>query len=277
MTKITALMDNKLSANRAMIAEHGLSMLIEKNGKRILFDCGQGKNTLFNTHKLGISLDNMDAVVLSHSHYDHSAGFRDWAENNNKTKVLYTGINFFEKKYAQNGIKYTDLSVGFDEDFLNTYNIEREVIVDKKEIFDGIWIVGNFPRRYEFEAIPKRFVRDRAGSFINDDFSDEICIVIENSDSVVVLVGCSHPGILNIVSYIKDVFNKPVTAIYGGTHLVEADEARINTTITKLWELGVEVLGFSHCSGDKVEEILKSKNINSCHLGVGDIIFIDKN
>ena len=81
MLRITALMDNKPSENKALIAEHGLSLLAQYGDRRILFDCGSGANTLKNAHRLGLDLKNLDAVVLSHSHYDHAGGFRYLAEH----------------------------------------------------------------------------------------------------------------------------------------------------------------------------------------------------
>ena len=91
MLKITALMENRPSANRALINEHGLSLIIENNGHRILFDCGQGRHFIDNAHRLGISLSDLDAVVLSHGHYDHAAGFRDLIESGIEVPVLYIG------------------------------------------------------------------------------------------------------------------------------------------------------------------------------------------
>ena len=81
MIRITALMDNKGSEHLALINEHGLSYYIEYNGKRLLFDCGSGPHSQDNAHRLGIDLADLDAVILSHSHYDHAAGYRDLIEN----------------------------------------------------------------------------------------------------------------------------------------------------------------------------------------------------
>ena len=275
MIRITALMDNRSSENKMLINEHGLSYLIESTTARLLFDCGGSGHTLDNAHRLGLSLKDLDGVVLSHSHYDHAAGYRDLVEAGLGSTVLYTGPGFFEKKFAFDGVRYTDLSAGFDESFLTEHGITREETAGLKKIADGIWLVSGFPRQYDFETIPGRFVRQTAEGFMTDDFGDEQCIVLEQEDHLIVLVGCSHPGILNMVSEVRRQFGKPVQAVYGGTHLVEADHDRVEKTLAILRSLGMETCGFSHCSGDSAEEIACGHTeITTCHLAVGDSIFL---
>ena len=80
MVRVTALMDNDASENKALVNEHGLSYLLEGPDFRILFDCGSGPHPWVNAHRLGLDVAKLDAVVLSHSHYDHAAGFRDLLE-----------------------------------------------------------------------------------------------------------------------------------------------------------------------------------------------------
>ena len=101
MVRITALMDDRAGENLALVAEHGLSFYIEYEDKRFLFDCGASDMPLYNAHRLGVDLSGLDAVMLSHSHYDHSAGYRDLIEERLGSPVLYTGQHFFEKKYVR--------------------------------------------------------------------------------------------------------------------------------------------------------------------------------
>jgi len=276
MLHITALMDNKATEHKTLIAEHGLSLYVHYNGRRILFDCGAGANPLRNAHSLGIDMKDLDAVVLSHSHYDHAAGFRDLVENDLGSGTVFTGPNFFEPKYAKNGIRYTNLSAGFDRDFLAQHGICHREVDGLEEIFPGVYLIGNFPRKIPFERIAERFVRRTGQGFIADDFGDEICIAFEIEGGLAVLVGCSHPGILNMMIHVRQVLNRPIRAVFGGTHLVEADSQRIETTVQRLQDMGLEVLGLSHCSGDAADCVISSKpQIQGCHLGVGDCIFFD--
>jgi len=276
MLRITALMDNKPTEHKALIAEHGLSLYVEYNGRRILFDCGSGPNPLHNAHRLGVNLRDLDAVILSHSHYDHAAGFRDLTENGLGSDVLYTGPHFFEPKYAKSGVRCTDLSAGFDEAFLQEHQVTRREINGLEEIFPGVWLISGFPRLHGFERIQERFVRKVRDGFVADDFCDEICMALEVDGGLAVLVGCSHPGILNMITHVRKTLGKPVKAVFGGTHLVEADQTRIETTVVRLQDLGLEILGMSHCSGDAADcAICARPDIQGCHLGVGDSIFFE--
>ena len=91
MVRITALMDDQESENKALVSEHGLSFYVEYEDMKFLFDCGASDSPIYNAHKLGIELGGLDGVILSHSHYDHSAGYRDLIEMGLGSQVLYTG------------------------------------------------------------------------------------------------------------------------------------------------------------------------------------------
>ena len=277
MVRITALMDDKPSENLALRAEHGLSLYVEAAGKKILFDCGASGSTLYNAHRLGIDLNNLDAVVISHSHYDHAAGYRDLIESGMGSTLLYTGPHFFERKFAKDGIRYTDLSSGFDTAFLAEHEIRHCEVDPVMEIFPGIWLVSGFPRTYAFETIPERFVRQTPAGFVKDDFPDEICLVTQADGGLAVLAGCSHPGILNMISHVRDSLKQPVRMVFGGTHLMEADENRVRLTIGELKRMGLEVLGLSHCSGEKASCMIRGdQSVCGCHLAAGDTVFFEQ-
>lgn len=275
MVRITALMDNIRSEHKALIAEHGLSYLLEWEDRRLLFDCGSGPNFLHNARRLGRKVHNLDAVVLSHSHYDHAAGYRDLIELGGDSPLLYTGPEFFQPKFAFDGVRYTDLSCGFDVSFLEDHRIHHQVVTDMVEVFPGVFLIGGFPRTHNFETIPKRFVRKTIDGFMPDDFCDEISLVLDTGENLAVLVGCSHPGILNMIGHIHSRLSKPVSAVFGGVHLVEADDERVRATVAALKQMGLKTLGLSHCSGESAEHaVCQMPDVLGCHLAVGDCIFL---
>ena len=142
--------------------------------------------------------------------------------------------------------------------------------------FPGVHLIAGFPRVHDFEKIPERFLRRSETGFIPDDFADEICMALEVEGGLAVLVGCSHPGILNMMTHVRQVLGKPIRAVFGGTHLVEADGHRIDLTIHSLQDMGLEILGLSHCSGDAADcAICADPSVQGCHLRVGDNIFFD--
>lgn len=272
MVCITTLMDNRHSENKALAAEHGLSLWVETSSfGPFLFDCGGGANTLKNARRLGVDLSASHFTVLSHSHYDHAAGYRDLVETGLGGELLYTGPGFFEKKYARDGVKFTDLSAGFDQAFLLANGIAHEECGDMLPLFPGCWLVGNFERTHAMETIHPRFVRGTPAQWVPDEFRDEICLALDTQKGLVLVVGCSHPGILNMVKTVTLRTGRPVYAILGGTHLVEADETRILQTMRELKSFGVGLLGLNHCSGEQAEQIaLADPSMETVYLAAGD-------
>ena len=273
MVQITSLMDDRLTGRKDLLCEHGLSMHVACHGKNILFDCGSSEKTLYNAQKLGLDLSKLDAVVLSHAHYDHAGGFRFLAQKFPVDR-LYTGPGFFAPKYAESGSCYKNLSAGFEREFVKEKGIVHRCVEGAEEILPGLWAISGFPRTEPMETIPERFLRLTKAGLIPDDFRDELCLALETGSGIVLLVGCAHPGIINMVRHVGARLGKPVRAVLGGTHLSEADPARIRYTVDALEEVGVTLLGLSHCSGDGVEALIRQREgITACHLGPGDCVF----
>ena len=276
MLRITALMDNKLTANRELTAEHGLSLLLRYNGRRILFDCGASGSFLHNAQALGENLCRLDAVILSHSHYDHAAGFRALAEAGLGGSILFTGPHFFEPKISRSGDGFLDRSAGFDREFLRAKGVCHREVILHDEIFPGVHLIGGFPSEHPLEQIPEKFCRITPEGCRQDDFADEICMALEVSGGLAVLVGCAHPGIVNMLRHVNTTLGMPVRAVFGGTHLADADDARLRYTVDSLQHLGVEIIGFSHCSGEAAVTLASSlPGIRSPYLGCGDSFTID--
>ena len=276
MVRITALMDDRGHGDGSLAPEHGLSLFVEYGGRRILFDCGATGSFLRNAEVLGAALRDLDAVVLSHSHYDHAGGFPALTGQGLGSRLLFTGPRFFEPKFSRDGDGFLDRSAGFGPELLEEKGICHREIAGTAEVFPGVYLFSGFPRIHDFEKIPRRFVRRTAGGFIPDDFSDEICMALAVEGGLVVLVGCSHPGILNMITHISREMKAPIRGVFGGTHLVEADGQRIGDTVLGLRAMGLELLGLSHCSGDAAEEaIRRDPTVRGCHLHVGDSITFD--
>ena len=276
MVRITALMDDRGHGDGSLTPEHGLSLFVEYGGRRILFDCGATGSFLRNAEVLGADLRDLDAVVLSHSHYDHAGGFPALTGQGLGSRLLFTGPRFFEPKFSRDGDRFLDRSAGFGPELLEEKGICHREIAGTAEVFPGVYLFSGFPRIHDLETVPRRFVRRTADGFVPDDFSDEICMALAVGEGLVVLVGCSHPGILNMITHISREMKAPIRGVFGGTHLVEADEGRIGDTVLGLRAMGLELLGLSHCSGDAAEEaIRRDPTVRGCHLHVGDSIILD--
>lgn len=234
--KLTILTENV--AGGKFTAEHGLSYIIEHNNKTILFDTGHSNVFLSNAKKLNIDIDKtIDTIVLSHGHWDHGDGLR-FLQN----KTLITHPNSFIKRYRK-----TDKSnVGLT---LNRTELEEKfnLILSEKtfNISDDIIFLGEIPRINNFESQTTTFIDDNN----NDDFViDDSGIVLIQNNELIIISGCAHSGICNIIDYAIKVTNiKKVKAVVGGFHL-KHNNTQTKNTIEYLKKLNIKHLYPSHCT-----------------------------
>lgn len=275
--EITTLEENTEGEHTGMIAEHGLSFLVEMNSISVLFDTGRSSAFLQNAQKLNKPLDAVEHIVLSHGHYDHSGGFRPLVETYpNHPYTLYTGDGFFNPKYARFNASYQYLGNDFNTLYLRQHGIKHEIIKEKKEILPGIWMVSNFFNLHPEETIHPRFVVRTSNGWMPDHFSDEVLLVVESSKGLIVLVGCSHPGILNMLDTVRQQFSSPIYALLGGTHLVESDMSRTKTTIEEFKRQGISILGISHCSGNDAIVLATENSEMHFHNTLGSSLILEE-
>lgn len=241
MISIKVLVEDKVS-NTALESEHGFSLYVETPALKFIFDCGQTDLAWKNAAKLGVDLTQINFVVISHSHYDHAGGFPSLLKIV-KPKKIYTGKNFWQEKFSKtdDGFKYR--GAGFTFQDLAHWKIEQKICDDILELDENSWLAGNFDTRFKV-SIPEKFVRGE--NKLPDNFDDEICLVLREGDGAAVVVGCSHVGILNIVSTVQRRLDLPIKTVIGGIH---SDDMKI---FARLEDLGVENFYLCHCSGDNL-------------------------
>lgn len=273
--KITTLIENKPGERDELHTEHGLSFYIEVDGKGILFDLGQSGNFIDNAKSLDIDLRKLDYVIISHGHYDHSGGLERLIEEINPNIKLYLGKGFFNEKYRLSGEDdYEYIGNPFDEGFLIENNIEFEYIdEDITQITENLSIYSNFIRNDEFENTNQDMYLKENGEYKKDLFLDEISLGIKTHKGLVVLVGCSHVGIVNILETISRRTNMNIYALIGGTHLVKEDDDKINKIIGYLKEKDIKILGACHCTGKQGETMMgQQMEGNFINNNTGDVL-----
>lgn len=277
--QITTLIENSLGEHTALKTEHGLSFLIETAEASVLFDLGRSGDFLHNADKLCKNLSKVTDVVLSHGHYDHTGGFRSFVEKRGAQGFrLWTGEGFFDAKYGSFNASYQYLGNDFDRSYLTEQGISHTTITNKRtQIASKLWVVTDFSRTHAQEKPNPRFVKQEEGSslFTSDDFSDEVMLVIETKRGLVALVGCAHPGILNMLDSIEKSFSQPIYALFGGTHLVEADEERTKYTMDNFSRRGIILLGISHCSGERAIELSLEQSHSNFRSCTGSTIILE--
>ncbi len=274
MATCTLLVENTQSYNASLKSTFGFSALIEDEKHSVLFDCGPDGTFLANARLLRKDLSSLDAVVLSHGHFDHANGFPSLLDEH-QVQAVYLGKEFFVERYSFEDGVYSFLGSSFDEKLLHQKRVKANVVGQKVSLSPSLSLASDFPTRYPFETPPARFVKGGVGSVQADDFSDEIALVVEHEDEVSLLVGCSHPGILSMVRTVGERYGKPVTRVCGGTHLSKAEQMRLEVSIIELERLGVKELYLCHCSGSRITELGGSSSQCRFHrVGTGDTVLL---
>lgn len=264
--KIITLIENQPDREGKLAFEHGLSLYIEFAGKRLLFDTGQTGAFLDNAEKLGVRLCGLDGVILSHGHYDHSGGLPRLLPLLSPDMPLYTGKGFFTPKYK--AVPSTEQKIPgssfqyngnpFPREILAPYPIRLvELSSSVTWITPEILIFKNFTRSCPFEIPNPRFFLGDAAGFCPDLFEDELALGLLTRKGLVFLSGCAHPGIINMLRTAAAAISAPLFAVLGGTHLVDASDARLQDTIQAFRELGIQQIAVSHCTGAKGEAMLQ--------------------
>jgi 7,8-dihydropterin-6-yl-methyl-4-(beta-D-ribofuranosyl)aminobenzene 5'-phosphate synthase len=260
--KITTLIENMPDKEDKLAFEHGFSAWVELDDKKILFDTGQTGAFAGNAEQLGIDLSEADGVILSHGHYDHTGGVPALLTKLKKKTPVYIGKEFFLPKYKlledgnykYNGTPFKKEQLA-ENAMAEQYYIEDTVT----KISGNLILFKNFSRTNDFEKVnPKFFVRTEQG-LVQDLFPDEIALGIVTGQGLVLLVGCSHVGIVNILETVRKTMSIPIAAIIGGTHLVEAREDRLEKTIEAFRVHGVKTIAVSHCTGEAGMALLQKE------------------
>lgn len=246
--KITVLVENT-AGKPGLLAEHGLSFLIETERNKILFDTGQGLALRHNTEKLNVDLKIIDAVVLSHGHYDHTGGLT-FALNCMNCPRLYVHPEAFSLKYARNP-DGSAREVGMTAGNKITAGELAEIILveEKTEIAPGLFLTGPVPRTTGFEDTGGAFFKD-PDCRTPDDLPDDQAAFIETKNGTIVILGCAHSGVINTLRHVQALTgNRPIHSVIGGMHLLNAGAVRMDQTVAELRRFNIQRLIPCHCTG----------------------------
>jgi 7,8-dihydropterin-6-yl-methyl-4-(beta-D-ribofuranosyl)aminobenzene 5'-phosphate synthase len=229
---VTLIEDTKINESKDIVAGHGLSLYIERNGQRILFDTGPSSQFIRNSEKLGVDIRRIDLTIISHAHMDHLGGLPFFLWTNKKASVYLS-------KNALKNRAFRVLCSKMDERSFN-----RIRFVDSfTEIAQGIFILTEVEERHP--------IRDRV--------DHEIVLVIKNNNKLIIFSGCSHEEILNIIGTVTRMFpNMYIKAVIGGFHLTETAKDFVEQIGKEMSKYSIERIYTCHCTGVENYRILKT-------------------
>lgn len=272
---IKALAEN-ISDIEDLACEHGLSLCIETKNHKILFDTGASNLFAVNAAKMGVDLSKVDLAVISHGHYDHGGGLKTFLSINSKAKV-YLHEKAFEKHYSHrtNGEK---AYIGLDETLLSNERlifVQNHFIIDKElELFSDV-------KGKKFNPSGNKDLFMKEGEvFLQDDFRHEQNLIISEEDKMVLIAGCAHNGIVNIIEHYNKEKGKMPDFIIGGFHLYNrsANQSENPDTVAEIGEYlaGTKSKYYTcHCTGIEAYKLLKNvmgDNIEYLSTGTNVII-----
>lgn len=264
--KITLLIDNEAHPQQARLHhEHGLSMYFQADGLHWLLDTGNSPLFIENAQKLGIKLEDIDYVFLSHGHKDHTGGIEAFLQINSKATVLISEQVRHKKYYSYRHESPRDITL--QHQVLEQYAPRVRYIKQSQWLSDKLALVTHLPQNHpQPRANSTLYAQDGDGKRLPDTFDHEMALAVKEGDGLIVFSGCAHNGLLNTIeacsAYCKT--NK-IKACIGGAHLP-------NKTESSAWELNEEIrdlgrgllktypamqLITGHCTGKHAQGLLK--------------------
>jgi len=277
--KLHVLCDN-FASGRGVLAEHGLSLLLEHDGSKIVFDAGQSDIFVRNSVFMGLDLASVNAMVISHGHYDHTGGIAKFCGANSKASI-YLQQGCLQKRYrpaknAANGM--VDIGIADNANFKDDIRLRFHYTDVPIRIADGVTLSGKVPRQYNIEADPGDFfIAGEDGLFLPDMFEDEQFMAIEGKSGIFVFIGCAHAGVMNCIEYAKCLFpGKKIAGVVAGMHMKSMLQQRYEVTMEYLRHLSPDVIIPLHCTGIVAMAELKNYFGDRCRLcGAGDSLELE--
>lgn len=256
--KVTCVVDNAVCDHSTFWGEHGLAFLIETKRGRVLFDTGRsGTVLLHNLELLDIEPKTVNALALSHAHYDHTGGLSALLQQVTGI-LLHAHPDLFRERFSKREESLKSVGLSVERGTLEQ-RLAFQLSAEPMEILPGVWTTGEIKDRAEPEGrSAHHLVRSSSRSLQGglegwepDPYRDDMALVLETGKGLVVLCGCCHAGLLNTLAHVRRTFGVDITAVAGGTHLLQADEAHLRRVIEVLKELGLPQLYLNHCTGQR--------------------------
>ena len=263
--RVTALIENsRLEGRDDLEPEFGLSLHVERDGTRILFDTGASGAFLRNAKTMDIDISDVDVAVVSHYHFDHGGGLEDFFEVNTRATVFLSQSPPAGRWFKALGV--IKRPIGIDLDLLDRFADRIEYVSEMRVVAPGVYLLTSVGSTHRRPRGNSRLFVESDGGLVPDPFDHELVMVVHEDDGMVVFSGCSHRGILNIIDAAAAQFPRvPIKAVVGGFHLIGLPFYNsMAASRSEVREIGRQVMEkvegpvySGHCTGEKAYGVLE--------------------
>jgi len=263
--KVVILIDNNPDPNGEYLTEHGICIYFEADGIKWLFDVGASPNFGINARKIGIDIKEVDYLILSHAHRDHTGGLEYFLQKNKRARVIMAPLSSGQ------------LFVSYRKEIHHDITINHKVIADFADrfIFAGsdlnlspnVTVIRNIPKLDPLPKANSLLFQTNGEVEREDDFRHEVALAVKTTAGIVLFSGCSHHGILNILRAASQTFmQEKIIATIGGTHLLDNDWYSQFETTEEVTEMANTIslkypemkLITGHCTGNQAKQLFAS-------------------
>ena len=248
--KLTTLSENTASVP-GLLAEWGLSILVETDNYKVLLDTGLGVSAAYNAAILGVDLSAVDRIVLSHGHLDHTGGLQHVLNVMRKKIEVIAHPDIWAAKYSRTFSKKEKYAgIPFVRDALESWRASFRFSKEPVWITDNIVTTGEIVMHTEYENIDRDLFVKEDGELRPDPLRDDLALVIKSQTGLIVVLGCGHRGMINTLHHAQKITGvEQIHMVVGGTHLLHASREQMDLTIAELKRLDIQKIGVSHCTG----------------------------
>lgn len=249
--RLTILCENSVGVPFDVIGEHGFSCFVETDSGNYLFDTGQGLAILQNSLALKKDLRSINAIMISHGHYDHTGGLPIVLKIKGPVDVYGHPHMFSRRVWAVNGV-VRDIGIPYCRSYLESLGALFKLDTEMVKIGPNIYLTGEIPRKNAFEGSDPNmtFISDDGKQVHPDPLLDDLSMVVDTDKGLIIVLGCAHAGMINIIEYvINQLHNDRIFAVIGGTHLGFSTDRQFEETIKVIDKYKIDRIGVSHCTG----------------------------